>query len=126
MSSGRVRTPLAMPVPVVLVVGGSEGFIQRCRVATAGAHTLIRAADDPAQAAALAQDWRPLVLLVVRGARIDASAERRLRDLGASISASVVTVGDESSPTEELHRLLDSALLEADLLRDPEQREPLL
>jgi hypothetical protein len=99
---------------MVLVVGCTDAFVPRCRLATAGAHTLIRSA-PLATAAARAADWRPLVIVLLRESCGD--SEATFRHIAGAILAILVVIPSEAIDSEELSRVLESALVEADVLR---------
>ena len=93
-------------IPIVLVLGSSDEFVERCRVA-AGTHALVVSRDmDGGRFAATA--WLPKVIVVTQAAYASDPAEveatvRRVR-------ARLVSVPDEAVAAATLAELIGGAL----------------
>jgi hypothetical protein len=110
-----LKTPRASSLPTLLVVGGSAGFVERCR-RLASNHRVFVKDSDVASAPTSATRARPRVILVAHEIYVRDPLE--LDALARDVQATLVRIADESVDDDEL----EGAIAEAGARRP---RQPL-
>lgn len=111
----EVKTSQFKGVPVVLVVGHSSAFVDRCRDVAPGFGAVVQHCDDFAATPTMCARLRPLVIVISDA--IYSFDPLEFDALARDVSARLLRFTDEDIPLEALELLVGSAVQEAEQLR---------
>jgi alkanesulfonate monooxygenase SsuD/methylene tetrahydromethanopterin reductase-like flavin-dependent oxidoreductase (luciferase family) len=118
----KLKTPKPVMLPAILVVGGSEPFVERCRRSAIPHRAFVKHADVSASATEAARS-RPRVLLMAH--HVYAADPDEFDALARDVCAHLVRVESEDVDDAELEAAISDGLAAGDRLRrDAAGRQP--